>query len=315
MTPDISIVIPVYNTGSYLPATIASLKALDGGCTYEFICVDDGSTDDSLSLLRRWADEDSRVHVFTQPNQGQSVARNEAFRHVSGEWINCLDSDDILTHDALTSAHAEATRLGAEMLLFSGTIIDESGEMIDEVEGTVFHNQRYIRPEALPTDRLLDGEEVMSVLLDNFIFRAVPWLYIVRTDFLRATGITFQPGIIHEDEHFTAALTLSCRRMAVLHRTLVLHRIRTSSTMGARFSRRNMECYLCVIDGMNEWMRRNPEHRHMAWRYCAYTLNHVLITARSLPLRDRWWTLRRIVRSGYLPYIEPKRLMQFIYGR
>ena len=56
----------------------------------------------------------------------------------------------------------------------------------------------------------------MSALLDTFIFRAVPWLYIVRTDFLRATGITFLPGIIHEDEHFTATLTLSCRRMAVL---------------------------------------------------------------------------------------------------
>lgn len=315
MTPDISIIIPVYNTAAYLPDTIASLQALDDSVGYEFICVDDGSTDDSLAILRHWADSDPRVQVFTQANQGQSVARNEALRHVTGQWLYCLDSDDMLMHDALSGAYNEATRLGADMLLFSGTIINENGELIDEVEGTVFHNQRYIRPKALPADTVLDGEDVMRTLLDNFIFRAVPWLYLVRTDFLRQTGITFLPGIIHEDELFTASLTLACRRIAVLHHKAVLHRIRQTSTMGTRFSRRNMDCYLAVIDGMTEWTRNNPERRTMAWRYCAYTLNHVLITARSLPLSDRWTTLLRIIRSGYLPFVEPRRLIQFIYGR
>ena len=308
----ISIIIPVYNTAAYLAETITSLKALDDSVSYEFVCVDDGSTDNSLALLRQWAEEDHRVKVFSQKNQGQSVARNEALRHVSGEWIYCLDSDDLLMPDALSAAHAEATRLKADMLLFSGTIINEGGELIDDVQGTVFHNQRYIRPKALPSDKLLSGDLVMQILLSQFMFRAVPWLYLIRTEFLRQTNITFYPGIIHEDELFTASLILSCQRIAILHRTLVLHRIRTSSTMGAMFSRRNMDCYLTVIDGMQSFIQSHPEHRRSACDYCRYTLSHVLITARRLPWSDRWASLLRIVRSGYLPYVEPKRLIQFI---
>ncbi|MBQ7443818.1 MAG: glycosyltransferase [Bacteroidaceae bacterium] len=315
MTPDVTIIIPVYNTASYLKATIASLEALDPRLTYQFICVDDGSTDTSPHMLAQWAQRDGRVEVYTQRNQGQSVARNAALSHVRGMWTYFLDSDDILMPDALVAAHAAATRHGADMVLFSGTIIDEQGQHIDEAEGTIFTHQRYQRPDALPGDRCIDGVQVMDILLKHYIFRAVPWLYMVRTDFLRNSGITFHPGIIHEDELFTATLTLACHNVVTLHRTLVLHRIRQSSTMGQRFSRRNMDCLLTVIDGVEQWVTHHPERRRPAWDYCRYTLNHVLITARSLPLPDRWAALRRIVGSGYLPYVEPKRLILFIYGR
>lgn len=313
--PDISIIIPVYNTAPYLPATIGCLRALDPSLTYQLICVDDGSTDDSLAILQAWADEDSRVELISQPNQGQSAARNAALPRVRAAWLYFLDSDDILLHDGLTAAHAEATRLGADILLFSGTIMDEDGNLIDEQEGTIFTHQRYQRPEALPGGRLLDGGEVMDILLRNVIFRAVPWLYILRTDFLRQSGLTFQPGIIHEDELFTSTLLLSCQRVATMHQTCVLHRIRQSSTMGARFSRRNMDCYLTVLDGVRTWLASHPDRRRIGWQYMAYTLNHVLRTARCLPLRDRMATLYRIVAGGYLPYVEPKRLIAFAYGK
>jgi glycosyltransferase involved in cell wall biosynthesis len=315
MTPDISIIIPVYNTAAYLPATIASLQASDDDITYEFVCVDDGSDDESLSILQSWADTDPRVVVLTQPNQGQSVARNTAISNAHGRWIYCLDSDDIISHDALSAAYAEASRLGVGLLLFSGDIIDESGRHIDEVANTIYTHQRYQRSEELPGNKVMTGTEVMTILLRTFSFRAVPWLYLIDAEFLKSTGIVFRPGIIHEDELFTATLIMSCHSVATLHRTLIHHRIRRSSTMGATFSRRNMDCYLTVIDGVQEWLHDNPSHRQTAWRYCAYTLNHVLITARTLPWRDRLQTLRRITRSGYLPYLEPKRLLQFIYGK
>ena len=329
MASDISIIIPAYNTAPYLPATIASLKALDDSVSYEFVCVDDGSTDNTLAILQEWADTDTRVTVLTQPNQGQSVARNEAIAKAHGDWIYCLDSDDLIEPDALSGTMAEARRLGVDMLLFSGDIIDEDGSPIDSVENTIYTHQRYQRSEALPGGKVLTGMEVMQTLLNTFTFRAVPWLYIMRRDFLLGTGIEFWPGIIHEDEVFTATLTLACESVGVLHKTLVHHRIRQSSTMGTTFSRRNMDCYLTVIDGVEEWLdndadassgndaleRCHAQRRQMAWHYCAYTLNHVLITARSLPWRDRWNALCRIISSGYLPYIEPKRFLQFVYGK
>ena len=91
--PKISIVIPVYNTAKYLKKCLDSLKFQ----TYEnleIICVDDGSTDGSLSVLQEYANSDSRFLVYTQEHLGTSSARNIGISVASGEYISFVDSDD-----------------------------------------------------------------------------------------------------------------------------------------------------------------------------------------------------------------------------
>ncbi len=94
-TPLISVVVPVYNTGHVLG------RCLDSICTQtysklEIICVDDGSTDDSLSILRQFEERDARVKVISQSNQGMSAARNAALDVATGDWIAGVDSDDYI---------------------------------------------------------------------------------------------------------------------------------------------------------------------------------------------------------------------------
>ena len=89
----LSIIIPVYNVEQYIE------ECLDSVCTQSFvdweaICVNDGSTDRSLSLLQEFASRDRRIHVVSQSNAGLSAPRNTGLKAASGEYVLFLDSDD-----------------------------------------------------------------------------------------------------------------------------------------------------------------------------------------------------------------------------
>lgn len=89
--PFFSVVIPSYNRGEFIAATIDSVLAQDySDC--EIIVSDDGSTDGTLEVLARYGD---RIRVDTQPNAGPGAARNLALRHATGRYVAFLDSDDL----------------------------------------------------------------------------------------------------------------------------------------------------------------------------------------------------------------------------
>ena len=91
--PKISVVIPVYNAVQYLPQCLDSIlsQTLQD---IEVICVDDGSTDDSLVVLNKYQRKDCRIHVLIQKNSGAGPARNCAIQHGSGEFVAFMDADD-----------------------------------------------------------------------------------------------------------------------------------------------------------------------------------------------------------------------------
>lgn len=97
----LSFIIPCYNMEAYIMECIDSLKKLQNAENAEFIFVNDGSIDGTLEIIRNFEQEDSRVVVIDQYNQGVSVSRNSAISIARGQYILCLDPDDYLSHDAI----------------------------------------------------------------------------------------------------------------------------------------------------------------------------------------------------------------------
>lgn len=94
--PLVSVIVPVYNVEKYLARCLNSIV----NQTYqniEIILVNDGSTDASGEICRQYAQRDARIRLFTQENQGQSVARNVGLDHMRGEYIVFVDSDDYIS--------------------------------------------------------------------------------------------------------------------------------------------------------------------------------------------------------------------------
>lgn len=101
--PQISVIVPVYNSARYLRECLNSVLA-QTFTDWEVIAVDDGSTDGSGGILDEYAKADSRFHITHKQNEGVSAARNDALGLVSGQWVTFLDSDDLLAPDWMEQA-------------------------------------------------------------------------------------------------------------------------------------------------------------------------------------------------------------------
>ena len=90
---DISIIIPIFNAQAYLDECIQSVLKQDI-CQKEIICIDDGSTDTSVSIIKKYMENFPEIKLFSQTNQGAGVARNNGINHASGRYIAFMDADD-----------------------------------------------------------------------------------------------------------------------------------------------------------------------------------------------------------------------------
>ena len=115
--PKVSVVIPVYNTGSLLDRTLTSVTR-QTLADIEIICVDDCSKDDSLAILKAWARKDPRVRVITfEQNGGVSRARNAGMDAAVSPYIYFLDSDDWIDADYLEAMYAKAQETGQDVVV------------------------------------------------------------------------------------------------------------------------------------------------------------------------------------------------------
>lgn len=98
----ISVIVPIYNAELYLAKCIESLQQ-QSYTALQIILVNDGSTDGSMSIAERYAQQDSRIELYSHSsNQGQSVARNLGLQHAKGEYISFVDADDYIDSDFYT---------------------------------------------------------------------------------------------------------------------------------------------------------------------------------------------------------------------
>ena len=294
----VSVILPIYNVAQYLDETFTSLlnQTLQ---EIEIIAVNDGSSDNSLEIIQKYAQQDSRISYYTQENQGQSVARNLALKHATGKYIYMMDSDDVLANpDALRICYEYAEKNKADFIFFDGDTLQE--------QDATHLTWDYQRTEYLKEDKAYQGEKLLSEMLDKWKHNCVVWLLLINHDYLKSICLDFYPGIIHEDELFTTKLTLQSKNIYCLKQSFVKHRIRSASTMGLHYSKRNINCYLTVIDELLKW-RDTP----IIHKFARYTLSKVFYTGHQIPFKEKPAVFWRAVKSGYLKYIGLKPSLVF----
>ena len=293
----VSVILPIYNVAPYLDETFQSLinQTLK---EIEIIAVNDGSTDNSEEIIRKYAQQDSRISHYSQENQGQSAARNLALQYAKGEYIYFMDSDDVIDTNALKICYDYAEKCKADFIFFDGDTIQEEG-----AKGISWdYNRTYLVDE----DTQYDGEYLLNMMLDTYKHNCVVWLLFIRHDYLKRINLNFYPGIIHEDELYTTILTLESKNIYALKRTFVWHRIRSLSTMGKHYSQRNLNCYLTVIDELIKY-----QNAAIIRKFATYTLSKVFYTGHQIPFKEKFGVFWRATKSGYLKYIGLKSILVF----
>ena len=135
-TPKVSVIIPVYNTEKYLRECLDSvinqtLKEI------EIICVDDGSTDSSLNILKEYANKDNRFTIITQQNLHAGVARNAGLTVVKGEYVSFLDSDDYIKFEYLEKLYNKIVLEKADICICKKFILDSRTNIVKEDDNSL----------------------------------------------------------------------------------------------------------------------------------------------------------------------------------
>ena len=221
----LSVIMPVWNTASWLEESLRSVLEQDFA-DLELICVDDGSTDDSLAILKRAAEHDARVRLLRIPHGGQSAARNAGLAEAAGDWVYFMDSDDRLAKGAFATMLRLARERDADVLLFDGdTFFDTQAE----AEAHAGLRDAYRRDVSLR--ETVPGSELFARLMAMDRYTVSPCLMVTRRSLLADPELRFREGILYEDNLFTTRLLFKAERASHENAPLFQRRVRAGSTM------------------------------------------------------------------------------------
>lgn len=220
--PLVSVIIPVYNAAKYLRET------LDCVCNQtlrdiEIICVDDGSTDSSLSILKEYAARDGRFRILQQKNQYAGVARNNGMAVAKDKYLSFLDADDLFEPEMLEKMSAKAEETGADLVHCDADEFDDADM------------ERKYTPFIRIAEKL--GKEANNCFCPRFelgerMFQAFyigPWNKLHLASHVRETNNTWQATPYCNDVAFVAYSLYKSNRLSFVTEPLVKYRVRDSS--------------------------------------------------------------------------------------
>ena len=147
--PQVSVLMSVYNGERWLTEAIESVLNQTFN-DFEFLIVNDGSTDESGAIINRYAEQDSRIRVFDKPNTGLADSLNYGIAHAKGEWIARVDADDLCMSNRLKKQMEVAQFTEHIVLIGTGlTLIDD--------KSTPLKTYRYLRQHEALLKSLISG--------------------------------------------------------------------------------------------------------------------------------------------------------------
>ena len=266
----VSVIIPVYNASEHLRACMDSVL-LPTSLNLEVICVDDGSTDDSLAILQEYAARDSRVRVITQPNGGAGAARNTGMQYATGEYLSFLDADDIFERDMLRKAYQRAVIDEADIVAFRSDLYDAQKDQ--------YLSARYtIKENLLPVGQPFAGLDVPYNLFG--VFMGWAWDKLFRREFIEQLGITFQEQRTTNDMLFVFAALAKAERIVTMNDVLAHHRMVSGSLSVTR--EKSWHCFYDALCALCAQLRAWGLYERLEQDFVNYAVHFTLWNINSL---------------------------------
>ena len=223
----LSIIIPIYNVGDYISECLDSILN-QSFKNLEVICVNDGSTDNSLEILNDYKKRDERIVIIDKANEGSGVARNFGLQIARGEYVYFVDGDDLLTENALQLIVDEADKKQTDILIFGAySYYDgkkkKGGYSADKLP------KKYL-------NKVFSSKEIKRSL---FKFPSTAWTKLYRREFLLDNNIKFQEIRAGQDQLLFFHSMIKANRIALLAKNLYCYRKNRVGAVTACKKKRN----------------------------------------------------------------------------
>ncbi len=282
MKPLVSIVMPVYNGELYLQSAIDSI--IDQTYpNFELICVDDGSTDKSMDILKKNQEKDNRVKVVQQKNQYAGVARNNGMSVASGKYLMFLDSDDIFEKNMLSVLVRQAEKNHTDIIFF-GFYQFKTDLKHRSMMGIPFSSKKVCNPADHQKDIFK-------------ISQGIPWNKFYNREFVVHTGLEFQGLQSNNDVFFSKTIVVEADRLLFLHRRFVNYRVSNVNSLQGSYKLASGNFAKCTL-AMYEELKRLGKYAFYQSTFEDYVVESFMLTLKKSQSSDSFKTACKFIKDA-----------------
>lgn len=246
--PEISVIIPVYNTEKYLRKSLESVLAQTFK-PLEILCINDGSTDSSLGILKEFAAKDERIKIIDKPNSGYGASVNLGIEKSSGKFIAIFEPDDLLDKHIYEILYKKAAETNLPVVKCNFYNMWEDKKLYKKSK---LFSKCAKKEISNPAENL-----------KLFTSHASVWAGIYKKSFLTENNIKFleTPGASFQDMSFTFKVLASAGQIALIDKPLIYYR-----QDNAAASVKNPQKVFCVCDEYDEltkFLEQNPDKKEL----------------------------------------------------
>ena len=246
----VSVIIPIYNVEKYIEDCLCSvlkqtLKEI------EIICVNDGTKDASMSIVKKYKQQDNRIIIVDKENGGLSSARNAGLSCAHGEYVYFLDSDDMIDAHMLEDLYVEASKYDLDNIYFDAEAIYESSDVEKEYPQ---YKTYYCRPGIFT--QVQTGPELFARMENFKHYRPSACLQMPKRAMLMENQISFKEGIIHEDQLFSIQAIMLSKKAKHIAVPYYKRRVRSESIMTSEQEFRSSYGYYICLKEYKEFLKR-----------------------------------------------------------
>ena len=267
-----SFIVPVYNTSKYLDKCLKSLVNQTFN-DFEIIIVNDGSTDNSKSIIYNYQKKYNNIKLINQKNQGLSSARNNGVKEASGKYLLFIDSDDYVECNLLKEIDKEINEV--EVLRYQVMIEDEDGNNVK-----TFNEKNF---------DVINGFDAFK-MLSNYHFVEPAWCYVFKKDYYLDNNFKFETGVYHEDYGLIPYVIYKARKVKSISYIGYHYVQRCGSIMNNNDYKKTVKKAFDMLKQyktLRLFSKNIRKKNNLDDYYLSYISNCVIVKARELKGRER----------------------------
>lgn len=247
--PKISVIVPVYNVEKYLENCLNSIINQTFS-DIEIICVNDGATDNSEAILKKYQQQDNRIKIVNKKNGGLSSARNAGLKVATGDFISFIDSDDWIDKTMLEKMYENITKLNTDISICAVHNFDEQKQTIDDslpYFTLELFNERF-------DNKVFSYTDTKDFIMDVCV---MAWNKLYRKSFLDEQKATFPDGLIFEDGPFFFSIFFKTQKVSLVREFLYFYRINRTGSILQKHNKNLMDI-IDIVNLMYEKISQTP---------------------------------------------------------
>ena len=294
----VSVIIPCYNSERFINECLESILAQTLK-NIEIICVDDGSTDNTVKIIKQYADKDARVTVLLQENKYAGVARNYGMSVASGKYLYFMDSDDFCDATILEKMYNRCEEDDADICLCGAGTYDMSTKQT-----------RYLIPPRIRDFRItftpfsrFDVDKIFS------ISNASVWTKLFRTNFVRSHKLQFQDLQRANDVYFVRLATVLAERITIVDQWLYTYRRNTSTSLVETLSS-DPFCFYKAHKEVKKHLVELGLFHTVKKAFDFVAMSSAIYALELAKTKELWLEMVTFIKEKYIPEFELKKELQ-----